>query len=889
MTDRTPFWRRDLRFWGADPVADIDDEFRFHIEMRVEELVARGMSPAEARDEVMRGFGNLEHVKRTCRTLAEDHEQMRQRSEWLSGWRQDIRQGVRQLTVSPVLSVVLIVTLALGIGATVAIFSVTYAVLLRPLPYAGADRMVMVFETLRTRRGSASVGHFHDWTEQGTVFEATAAMQNATVNLTDEGEPERVGGARVTPGYFRVADIPPALGRYFTARDVENDARVTVLSHGLWQRRFGGDPTIIGRAIRVGGEPHRVIGVAAAAHTMTELMPQLWMPLVFSPEQRSNYGSHSFRVMALLKPGVTRDQAQKDMERVTRGIAERNPRAMEGRSVNVEPYETVLFGNSRTSLYVILVAVAFVMLIGCVNVASLLLARATTRRKEMAIRAAIGGGRSRIVRQLLTESLVLATVGGIAALGVAYLGVRLFLSADLPNQPRLQDAGLDLEVLLFALTVTLVAGVLVGLAPALRATHTDLRGVLQDSGALALSASRDRLRGTLVVAEIAIAVVLLVGAGLFVRSGLRLQEVPFGFRTDHLLVAWLTLSPDRYANPPAVTAAYRRLLDDVRAIPGVEAAGASTSIPLRPNSVGVGLIAEGRTVSGPQPDVQIRIVTDGYLEAAGIPLRRGRLLLASDMTPAAAPVVVVNERVASLMWPGESPLGKRVSGWAAGPEPEWREVVGVVGDVRTFGQDTPVAPEYFVPYSHAPATSWDMFQRSMGLVLKTTEDPSIYAAPLRRVVADLDRSLPLFDVRTMEELTTESTAAEDFRTLLLSLLAGIGLVLAGVGIYGVIAYFVTQRTPEIGLRLALGATTGSVLAMVLRHSARLVLVGTVAGIIAALAATRVMSSLLFEITPSDPITYALCALGLLTVAIAAIVAPAWRATHVDPVRSLTGT
>jgi len=882
----TPLWRRYRRFWGSDPDADVDDEFAFHLEMRIEELRAQGLPPKAARDEALRGFGNIQDVKRICRTLAEEREHAMRRTQWWSDWRHDLRLAFRQLTVSPILTVVLVATIALGISSTVTIFSVLHAVVLRPLPGEDSERIVRVYETLRSRTGNASSGHFNDWTEQGTVFEHTTATTQATYNLSD-GEPERVAGMRATPGYFRVMHITPALGRYFTEADAARDARVVVLSHGLWQRRFGGDPSIINQSIRLNGEAHTVLGVASSAYAMTRFTPQLWTPLVFTAQQRAQYGSHSLGVMGKLKAGVTLDAAQADMDRVTRGIAQREPREMQGRSVNVVPYGEVTLGNVRPRLLVMLAAVTLVLLIGCVNVANLLLARAATRRREIAIRAAIGGGRWRLVRQLLTESIVLAVVGGIAGIGFAYLGIRLFVAFGPPNVPRLQDAGLHPDVLLFAVGITLLTGLLFGMVPALRAARENLLTPLREGGKTSLPPARDGLRGVLVVGEIAVAVVLLVGAGLFVRSAWRLQQVPLGIDTSRVLTARVALPPERYRTDEAVADAYRRMLDEARAVPGLQRVGAATNIPLLAAGPDSGTQIEGKPfIPGQAPSPFVRLVTDQYVEAIGMLLKRGRTLQASDMAAGAPAVVMINEELAKVAWPSEDPIGKRLSAWTRGTEPEWREVVGVVGDVRSLGPDMPPRPEVFMPYTQPPVQAWASFQRSMALVLRTATEPAAQTSRLRRVVRTVDASLPLYDVMTMEEVLGADGVGPRFNTWLLSLLAVAGLLLAAIGIYGVIAYFVTQRIPEIGLRLALGATPRSVLMMVVRHGAVLAVLGILIGLAGALAATRTLTTLLFETTPTDLPTYVAGGIGLMTVALLACAVPAFRAVRISPTRLL---
>jgi putative ABC transport system permease protein len=878
--------------WNVFRRRRLDDELRAELESHVALLEDderdQGKSPAEARLSARSRFGNqLLYRERAVDSLV---------LCWLDDLWRDIRYGIRQLGASPVLTTVLILTLGLGIGGTLAIFSVVDAVLLRPLPYAKASRMVIVWETFHDlTNGSASAGHFHDWTEQNTVLEDTAAVLGTTYSLAEAGDPERLIGARVTTGYFRIAAIPPVAGHYFTDEDLSANPRLVVLSELLWRRRFAADPGIIGREIRLSGEPYTVSGVAPLAFALTDarrsvvggFSSQLWTPLIFAPEQQLNYGAHTYRVLATLKPDVSRAQAQRDLERVTHGIAERQPMNMDFRGVNVQSFREALVGNTRTQALLLFGAVSLVLLIGCVNVSSLLLARSATRSKEMAIRAALGVGRQRIVRQLLTESLVLAAAGGLVAIIVAAAGIRFLVTMGPPEVPRLREAGLNSHVMLFALALTSLTGILFGLAPALRVARADLQHSLREGGkGSPAGGSADRLRGALVIAEIAISLVLVVGAGLLIRSVWRIQQVPLGFSTEKTLMARAALPAARYASPEAIAEGYRRMLEAVRAIPGIERAGASTDVPMNLAGIDMSVQVEGRNLSvGEMPTPQFHMATDGYLETIGMALKRGRYLLPDDMRPGAPRVTVINQKLADTIWPGEDPIGKRIA-CCTFPVIEWREVVGVVADARTFGQFTPVPLEMFVPYMQAPERTWGFFQRSMAFVVRSKDAPGDAALPLRRAISSIDPTLPLYAVQTFDEVVAISTDGRRFNMLLLALLAGMGLALAAVGIYGIVAYFVTRRTSEIGLRLALGATSRSVVGMVLRQALALTAMGIAGGMLAALAVTRALTSLLFEISSTDVVSYAFGVTFLFGLALLASALPAIRATRINPVRSL---
>jgi predicted permease len=871
------------------PLSNLEGEIRDHIERETEDNIARGMPPREARYAALRKFGSVARAQEDARGV------------WIPVWldqlRQDIRYALRMLGHNPGFTAVTVLTLALGIGLTTAVFSVVNAVLLRPLPYADGERIVLVRETFR-QIGNASAGHFHDWTEHTTVFEHTAAGQGTTFNLAGDGDPERVRGMRVTPGYFDVAYMPPAVGRYFTRDDITTNERVAVLSHSLWRTRFGGDRGIVGRQIGLDGERVTVVGVAPAAYALIDptragvtggFSSQVWMPLSFSPAQRNNFGSHYLNVLAMLKPGVSLSRAQEDLERVTGGIAERHPEEMRGRGVLVQSLQDELTGNARTQLFVLSAAVGVVLLIGCVNIASLLVARATTRRREIAIRGSLGGGQARIVRQLLTESVVLALAGGVASMGVAALTIDFLVANGPVTLPRLQEAGLQVDVLLFALAVTGLAALLFGLVPAMRAARSDLQGSLRDGGRTAFDCGgRDRLRTALVVAETAVTVVLLIGTGLLLRSADKLRAVPLGFDLHGIVTARLSLPAARYGSDDLVADAYARMLAPLRSTNGIKYAAAASHLPLTGNDTDSTTIAEGRVVTpGSEPSPMIRLVTDDYFEAMGFTIVSGRSLQAVDVTAGSPRTVVINQRLAAALWQGEDAVGKRLSTWSGPDNPEWREVVGVVRDVRSSGQGSPAPMELFIPYTQAPAGAWNAFQRSMAIVVHASENwPETYVPVMRRAVRDVDPAVPLFAVRTLENVFVGMTASRRFYMRLVLVLAACGFGLALLGIYGVIAYFVTQRTPEIGLRLAVGASRSNVVRMVIGHALRLVIVGILIGIPAALALTGVMRTLLFETEPTDPITFASVATLLVLTSLAAAMIPSLQAARVDPLVAL---
>ncbi|MGH7693391.1 MAG: ABC transporter permease, partial [Gemmatimonadaceae bacterium] len=656
--------------------------------------------------------------------------------------------------------------------------------------------------------------------------------------------------------------------------------------YGQWQTRFAGDTAIVGKEITLNGEKHTVIGITPAAYTLTRFDERLWTILTFAPEQRTNYGAHFLTVFAKLKPGATIEQAQRELERITEDIRRREPENMKQRGVQAQFFNELLIGNYRTQLWLLLSAVTFVLLIGCANVASLLLARATARRKEIAIRGALGGGRGRLVRQLLTESFVLAFVGGLAGLVVARFGIRFLVGTGPAWVPRLSEAGLDLTVLTFALVATVVCGLLFGLAPAVRATSVDLQSELRIGGRGSGGVVRDGARSLLIVTEFAVALLLLVSAGLFVRSAQTLQRVPLGFDPTGVTMLRIALPPDRYQSAEAVQTAFTQIVERVRAIPGVKSAAASTRVPMWGQSIDIGITVDGRPRNPDRVELgHVRLVTPGFIETIGVPLKRGRLLREADMATGVPWVVVVNETFVRNIFPNEDPIGKRIYGWTDPAKPELREIVGVVGDVRAFGQENELPPEIYMPLTQAPQDAWNAFQRAMTIVA-AAQPNAVIAPALRKAVNSVDPLVPLFDVQPMSDVVSQSTANRRFNTQLLTFLGLTGLILAAIGIYGVIAFFVSQRTHEIGVRVALGASRSRVIRMVVRQAAVLALVGIALGAVGAWWATKVFGTMLFQVGARDPVAFIAAAAALLIVALAASWLPARRASRVEPVKAL---
>jgi putative ABC transport system permease protein len=886
--DRPPAWRRYLRFWGAEPAADVDEELRFHIEARVAELMEAGASEQEARQAAQLRFGDLTAIRERCKALSEEAERSRRRARWHTDMRQDVQYGIRQLTRNRVFTIIAAFTIALGIGANSAIFSVLDAVLLRPLPFADADRLTSINERWRGEHMQSAVGQYVDWQQQNRSFEEIGATHGGSVVLTGRGDPERLHAAFATASYFRTLRLPTIIGRYFTdAEDRLGTGRVVVLSEGLWRRRFGADSGIVGRALLLDGQPYLVIGVAPKTFELTSEAPQLYIPAAFTPQQIAGRDNHYLNVVGLLRIGISAAAAEQELSEIQRRTLRQNAGIGADSTVGVRSLHDVLVREYRTQLIVLQAAVVLVLLIACVNLANLLLARSTTRRREMAIRTALGAGRVRLVRQLLTESVLLAALGCIGGLLIAHFGIRFLIAFTPESVPRLRDAGLSLHVLAFTILTSVVCGVVFGLVPALRASRSTLQTMLRAGGkGSTLGGARDRLRAVLVSAEVAIALVLLVGAGLLIRSAVLMQRVHPGFDVEGLVTFSVSLPTTRYPAVSQIEQTFARIQATLTQLPSVRAGALVSSTPFMGASTN-GIDLERGNVPDALGTVTLRMTSPGYLQAMRIPLRAGRFFNEDD-DATAAKVTIINETMARLAFPGENPIGQRI-GCCEGERSEerrWKTVVGVVADLRSWGLNQGVRPEFYLPLEQAPPGGWDWIQRTVTVVLRTTAAPALVSRAAQRSIRAIDRELPIQHVRTMEQMIGESTAPTRFNMLLLLLLGLVGLCLATVGIYGVINYLVGQRTQEFGLRVALGATARDVQLMVLREGLALAGAGIVVGLTAALLLARSISGLLFSTDPRDPLTFGSIALLLGLVAVLASWLPARRATRVAPMTAL---
>ncbi len=796
---------------------------------------------------------------------------------------QDLRIALRSLRKSWSFTVVALLCLALGTGATTAIFTVVNAVLLRPLPYPEPEQLVRIYETqINDERwsGSASPANYLDWRRDATAFEQLVAYDRGSANLSGNGAPERLTAVRATANLFAALRVAPALGRTFLAGEDEPGApHVVVLSDAVWRTRFGADRGLVGRAITLDGESYTVIGIMPPAFAFPAARPtDVWLPLAFTPEEAAVRGNHFLQVVGRLKPGVTLTAARAQLRQIAARLARQYPDDQATRTVKLLSLHDDLFGSLRPRLLVLLGASALVLLVACVNVANLLLARAATRRREVAVRAALGAGRARLVRQFLTESVVLALAGTAAGLALARGGVHALVTLAARSVPSARPVNFDAGVFAFAVAVAVLTGIAFGLVPALQGARVSPRDGLAEGGrAGSAGRAQQRLRGGLVAAELALALVLVIGAGLLVKAFVRLAATPSGLRTDHVLTLHVSL-PERQYDGHMADRFYRPVLDRVTALPGVTAAGWISVLPIQDYWYNGSFAIEGRPPAprGQEPVAEHREVSPGYFTALGIPIRAGRNF--SEQDAAGAPLaVIVNEALVRKYFPHEDPIGQRLV-----IDTLKLTIVGVAGDVRGAGLDQAPMPEFYVSYLQLP----EFLPSAMSLVVRATVPPESLTPAVRGAIQSIDPTQPIYDVETMDQVVSASLADRRLYLWLLGAFAGIALVLAAAGIYGVTSYLVAQRTREMGIRLALGAEARSLVALVVRQGAQVAALGTLAGLAGAYALTRLLSSLLYGVSATDPAVFAGVAALLAGVALVACYVPARRVTRVDPTIAL---
>ena len=797
----------------------------------------------------------------------------------------DLRFAVRSLLKRPALTIIAIVTLAIGIGANSAIFSTINALLLKPLPFPDPERVVALWDKVPSRgveRNEVTVANYLDWRAQNKSFEQLGIYRWWSTNLTGADSPERVQGFQVTPNFLDVVGVKPMMGRGFSAEeDQPGKDAVALLTYSLWQRRFGADPNIVNKTIATNGVARTVIGVMPPEFNYPK-GGEIYAPLAITPELARSRGNHSYLAIGRLKPGISLQSAQADLDVIASQLEKQYPEENTGRGVVIYPILEDTVRMYSTALWVMMAAVGFVLLIGCANVANLMLARATGRQREIALRAALGASRFRIIRQLLTESVLLGVLGGALGILVAYWGVDAIRTAS-PGEaarfaPGWNHLGINLPVLAFTLLLSVLSGVLFGLAPAWQLSRPDLNTALKEGGRQGASGSH-RLRGLLVVSEVALSLMLLISAGLLIRSFLQLVKTDPGFNADSLLTMNLVLPAAKYKDEPQRAAFYSELIRRVEGLPGVESAAAVNHLPLGGSNSSTSFLVEGLAEPPPGQEYggRYRVCTPNYFKTMGIAVLKGRAFTDQDRA-GAPPVIIVNETLARKYWPNTDAIGKRMRYTGPLAENPWMQVVGVVKDVK-HEMSLPITEDFYIPHAQ---DAW----QSMVLVAKTKVEPAAMAAPIRQQVWSMDKDQPVFDVHTMREVRAISLALYSFSSVMLSIFAGVALLLAAIGIYGVMSYAVTQRTQEIGIRMALGARGMDVLKLVVRNGMALALIGVAVGLAGAYALTRLLGSLLVGVKPTDVVTFSTVTFGLLLIALLACFIPARRATKVDPMVAL---
>jgi putative ABC transport system permease protein len=869
---------------------ELSEEMRGHLEEKVEALMVGGMPRAEAEYAARREFGNV--------TLVEEDGREPWRWPSMESWVADVRFGARTLRKARGFAVVAVITLALGIGATTVIFSIIQAVLLKPLAIQDPASVILVRETWQDGHSSMSVGNFADVRRQSASFSGMCALNDASFNLINGDTPFRVQGEMATSECFATFGVAPIAGRTFSAAEGQpGGAAVVLLSERLWRTRFGGAGDIVGRALRINGVPRVVVGVMPKSFDPLLSGSEMWLPQGFSAKQLTDHDNHYLTVVARLKPGMSVQQAQPELTMIAQRLQQDFPLDDRDRGLDVTPLTQMLLGDQRVVLQLMFAAVALVLLIACANIANLQLARARTRRKEMSLRAALGASRRRLVRQLLVENVIVGLAGGVVGILLAYWGLAWIVAHGPAQMPRLDESRIDEWALLFACGVAVTCSLLFGLVPAARAASSSLNEVFKLHAGVQ-GGSRDRVRSALVIGEVALALILMAGAGLLIRSALLVDRVDPGFDTANLTVGRIGLPDVEYHDPMVARQAFERIVRGTSELPGVVSAGVVSRAPLAGEGNTNGLIAEGRPID-PSSVVnsRLQVVSPEYLATVRIPLLAGRGFTAED-TRERTMVTIVNETLARTMWPGQSAIGKRFACCEFGPkgrmDPVWHEVVGVVADVRAFGLDRTVQPEFYLPIAQMPADAWDWVGRTMDLAVRGRSE-SAAGAPgtvgaigreLQVVVASAAPGVPIYQLSTMQQKIAGTLERSHFDTFLLSIFAAAALLLSAVGIYGVLSYMVTQRTRDIGIRMALGATRGKVVGDVLWHGARLTGAGLLLGVVGALASVRLLSSMLYGVRSTDGVAFGGACLALILAALLASYLPALRATRVDPMVAL---
>ena len=794
---------------------------------------------------------------------------------------QDLRYGMRIMVKRPGFTLIAALTLALGIGANTAIFSAVNAVLLKPLPFPESQQLLDLSETFKPNGyGSVSVPTFEDWKSQNTVFAGTSAYSSTSFNLQGNDTPQRIPGLNVSANYFDVLGMKPALGRAFLpGEDVAGNEHVVVISDDLWRRNFAANPNIVNQTIPVNGQQYTVVGVMPQELSALYRTVQMWSPLVFPETDRLDRGNHKYLVIGRLKSGVTLTQAQEQMNTIADRL---EAQYKNGRGIKLQRIEDLWVANVRSTLLMMMVAVGFVLLIACTNVANLLLARATVRRREISIRIALGAGRHRLVQQFLAEGLLLSVLGGGLGIALAWWSMGVLGKIAFPFLPRSQEIRIDARVLLFTLAVAVLTSVIFGVIPSLQAGKTDVQTTLKEGGnTVSESFVGGWLRQLLVVIEVAAAVVLLIGAGLMIRSVLAIREVQPGLQPQNLLTAKLTLPTDKYKDAESAIRFYQQVLERVKNLPGVESAALISHLPIEERGFNGNISVADKTYPPNEgPLVEYRVISDDYFRTAGIPLLRGRVFSKHEGDDTRA-VVVINDAMAKQVWPGEDPIGKQIT-----DDPK-ATVIGVVGNVKNWGLLQQPVPEMYAPY--AMKDFWPDMRWNLRLLVRTTMDSNTIAAAVRREVQAVDPAQPIYAVQGMSLVIENTVRDKSMNTTLLSVFAGVSLLLALIGVYGVMSYTVAQHTREIGIRMALGAQPAAILKLILGRGLALVSIGVGIGVAASFALTRFIESLLFGVTPTDPLTFAMIVVLLGLVALLACLIPATRALRVDPIVVLRHT